>query len=550
MTVVDLEPRTKPDPVSFERAEELAARVMAAAADVAQHESVFLELVGEFDAQDCAAWWTGLQGTAQWLAWACSIAPGTAREHVRVARALRRLPAVRAAFAVGELTFSKVREVTRVADQLLREKAEQAVPGADQTRDGMPPGSESLPDLDEEALVELAKACTAAQLARTVSGWRAIKGNSRQRRARQRVSWVTQEDGCVHLTAVLPAEEGQAVIAAIQAATDANTDPEPQPGDEIPDDRGTAKHREARLHRSRVEGLVEIANHYLAARPEDRSGEDRTMVVIEINAAALEDADTLPPRSRGNAAGTVPEPDSEDPDASDGVTVPTCRVRGGAALEPSDARRTLCDSTLLGVIVDHLGMPLAVGREERLVTKHQRRALMIRDQWCQFPGCSRTRHLQAHHRISWLAGGRTDLDNLILLCKFHHVRVHDEQVSISACPEPDCQVRWLFVRPDGTSIAPIVAGMDAPSPWRHGSHDPLAAAERDRRVAEYDAAQQALADQAAALRTAYDHVHNTKHPRASRVFPVGGGEGFLLVNCIDALFGFTEPHPGKPAHAA
>jgi hypothetical protein len=212
------------------------------------------------------------------------------------------------------LTFSKVREVTRVADQLLREKAEQekaeqekagqekpeqAVPGADQTRDGMPPGSESLPDLDEEALVELAKACTAAQLARTVSGWRAIKGNSRQRRARQRVSWVTQEDGCVHLTAVLPAEEGQAVIAAIQAATDANTDPEPQPGDEIPDDRGTAKDREARLHRSRVEGLVEIANHYLAARPEDRSGEDRTMVVIEVNAATLQDADTQPPRSQG-----------------------------------------------------------------------------------------------------------------------------------------------------------------------------------------------------------------------------------------------------------
>lgn len=100
MTVVDLEPRidqerTYNDPVPEQVAEELGARIMAAAGDVARQEAVFLELVGEFDAIGAVAWWSGIQSTAHWLSWACSIAPGTAREHVRVARALRRMPTTR-----------------------------------------------------------------------------------------------------------------------------------------------------------------------------------------------------------------------------------------------------------------------------------------------------------------------------------------------------------------------------------------------------------------------------------------------------------------------
>lgn len=125
MTVVDLDPgvgrdRRSSDPVPERVAEELGARIMAAAGDVARQESVFLELVGEFDAVGAVAWWAGIRSTAHWLSWACSIAAGTAREHVRVARALRRMPATREAFALGELTYSKVREITRVVDELLR----------------------------------------------------------------------------------------------------------------------------------------------------------------------------------------------------------------------------------------------------------------------------------------------------------------------------------------------------------------------------------------------------------------------------------------------
>lgn len=502
MTIVDLEGRINQynDPVPQEQAETLGAKVMAAAADVAKQDAVFLELVGEFDAMNAARWWSGVQSTAHWLSWACSIAPGTAREHVRVARALRRMPLVKQSFAVGELTYSKVREITRVADRVEQE------------------------DLDEAGLVEFARACTASQLARTVTGWRAATGASRERRSRQRVSWVVQADGSVHLTAVLPAEEGAALIAAVQSATDANTEPDPDPGEELPDEDISAKAREERLQQTRVQALTEIANHYLGSRPEDRSGEDRTMVVLEVSAAALADADE---RSRGNA----PEQ----------VTVPTCRVRGGGAIEVSDAYRALCDSTILGVIVDNKGMPLAVGREERLVTKHQRRALMVRDGCCQFPGCHRTRRLKAHHRVSWLDGGLTDLDNLILLCQFHHTRVHEDRITITACDAPGCRIPWRFNRPDGSAIAPIVAGLDAPSPWRPGRGG--FRADNDRLVAQWEGAQEELRDQAARLRAAYEHIHDTRHPDARRVFPVGGGDGFNLIDCVDALFHFTKPLP-------
>jgi len=432
-----------------------------------------------------------------------------------------------------------------------------------------------LQDLDEKGLLELARACTASQLARTIGGWRAAKGTSRQRRSRQRVTWVTQDDGNIHFTAVLPPEEGAALIAAVQAATDANTDPEPTVGQEIPDDQISELERDQRRQRTRVEALTEIATHYLDSLPEDRSGEDRTTVVIEINAAALAATERDQTETHADIQHSQPEPDQAQPEpdqaqpepdqaqhdqaeadveassktsnrsrgnVADPITVPTCRVRGGAALEPTDAYRAACDTTLLGIIVNEHSMPLAVGRQQRLITKHQRRALMIRDRHCQYPGCSRTRHLKAHHRISWLAGGPTDLDNLILLCQTHHTRVHEDHLTITICPDPDCTIRWRFTRPDGTTITPMLAGLDTPIPWRP-EHNTTIRSAHDHPVTDADTQMRALEEQASRLRTAYQHIHTTKHPDANRVFPIGGGEGFRLTNCVDALFVFTEPHP-------
>ena len=80
------------------------------------------------------------------------------------------------------------------------------------------------------------------------------------------------------------------------------------------------------------------------------------------------------------------------------------------------------------------------GRTKRLVSTAQRRALMIRDHgMCQYPGCHQTRHLKAHHLIPWILGGRTDLENLILLCQWHHTAVHEGGIIDQQRP------RWLAV---------------------------------------------------------------------------------------------------------
>ncbi|OLT01166.1 hypothetical protein BJF90_32900 [Pseudonocardia sp. CNS-004] len=78
---------------------------------------------------------------------------------------------------------------------------------------------------------------------------------------------------------------------------------------------------------------------------------------------------------------------------------------------------------------------------------------MARDgQRCHFPGCTHTHYLQAHHVRHWLHGGRTDIDNLVLICSFHHATIHDHGYRIRRRPE-----LWEFLRPDGTPIPePVV----------------------------------------------------------------------------------------------
>lgn len=313
-----------------------------------------------------------------------------------------------------------------------------------------------------------------------------------------------------------------------------------------------------------VEAVGEIANHYLASRPEDRSGEDRTMVVLEVSATALTAdpaaSSSTTSRPRDVPAGTH-QPDT-DPAGTPQPAMPdanaqTCRVRGGAAIEVSAAQSALCDSRVLAIITDQYGEPLAVGRDQRLVTRAQRRALMIRDRCCQYPGCNQTRRLKAHHRISWLSEGRTDLDNMVLLCQWHHTRVHEDHITISRCDHPGCPIRWHFIRPDNSTIVPIVAGRDASSPWQPLSDaqgrvlpEPAREAARirnDHRVAVFTSQQAELDEKAESVERRYGHIDCPDHPEAQRVFPVGGGAGFNLAACVDALFGYVTPLDAQAA---
>jgi Domain of unknown function (DUF222) len=91
---------------------ELEEELAGLAAHIYAGTCRWLELVAEVDRRNELVCCT----CAQWLAWRCGLTPRTAREHVRIARSLAELPAMRAAFARGQISFAKVRALTRVAD--------------------------------------------------------------------------------------------------------------------------------------------------------------------------------------------------------------------------------------------------------------------------------------------------------------------------------------------------------------------------------------------------------------------------------------------------
>jgi Domain of unknown function (DUF222) len=341
-----------PQQIAYEEdkanAEALAGKICAAAAEAARCDHQLLELLGEFDAVGGLRHWTGFKSLAHWLSWSCSMTPGVAREHVRVAKALRRMPMIAELFQQGRLSYSKVREVTRVVDVV-----------------------------DEERLVGLALTATASQLARMISGFRSADGRRITQQTKRRMSWQEREDGMIDFRARLPKEEAAVLLAAMDAARDEFGPPPPKP-DATADCAGEG----STPRYSNVDALLDVARGFLDTAPEDRSGEDRTLVVVHVTAENL---------------GDVPA----------GTSAPTeavCNIAGLGSAEPATAQKLACDNPILGAIVDGHGGVLALGRTRRLVSKAQRRALLIRDQMCQYPGCHQTRHLKAHHRMPWMRG--------------------------------------------------------------------------------------------------------------------------------------------------
>ena len=113
MTIVPLSPhRPEIDRLDRTGAESLGDRIQQQAAAIAAATCELLLMVGEFDARGAVGWFVGFKSTAHWLSWSCSMAPGTAREHVRVARALLSMPLTLTEFRAGRLSYSKVREMT------------------------------------------------------------------------------------------------------------------------------------------------------------------------------------------------------------------------------------------------------------------------------------------------------------------------------------------------------------------------------------------------------------------------------------------------------
>jgi hypothetical protein len=178
----------QPNRVPLER---LEAQICELAGHLAAATCRFLVLLGDFDARRGWASWE-MTNCAQWLSWKCQMSSGTAREHVRVARALRDLPVIRARFAAARLSYAKVRALTRIATPQ-----------------------------NEAGLAEIAGPMTGNQLERFARAHRQVtQSDDANARVRRRLVWRFEEDGSLSGTFRLPPLAGAVLLKALRAACD------------------------------------------------------------------------------------------------------------------------------------------------------------------------------------------------------------------------------------------------------------------------------------------------------------------------------------------
>ena len=220
----------------------------------------------------------------------------------------------------------------------------------------------------------------------------------------------------------------------------------------------------------RADALVEIAT--LAARTGDLpqlSGTAATLdVVIDLRTLLGDAAATTPPtrgpstersarwwRRLGELVGD-PLRGLSGP-ASGGLVLD--HPGGEASLSVETVRRLCCDASVGRILLGPGSVPLDLGRRERLFTGQQRRALLLRDGGCRFPGCTRPpRYTDSHHLVPWYDGGCTDLTNGLLLCRWHHNAVHVTSDGNTWTIEPEdprqgAHGRLRFIGPSGQVLA-------------------------------------------------------------------------------------------------
>jgi hypothetical protein len=128
-------------------------------------------------------------------------------------------------------------------------------------------------------------------------------------------------------------------------------------------------------------------------------------------------------------------------------------LEGGGLVDAQTVKRLACDATVVVALDDELGHTMYEGRAKRFATDTQRREVTRRDRRCRFPGCAASTFTNVHHIVEWKPGGRTDLDNIALLCEFHHHRIHSRGWSMTGNANAELRIvtpggRVMISRPD------------------------------------------------------------------------------------------------------
>ena len=416
---VSLAPMIAPTVGAAPELERLGDEIAELSAHLDAATARLLDLIREFDARGGWGNGSGFRSCAHWLTWRVGLNPGAARERVRVARALGTLPRLAEALARGELSYSKVRALTRVA----------------------------TPET-EERLLRVGRAGTAEHVERIVRGWRRVdriaEAKQSIQRHRSRGLHVYQdEDGMVVVRGRLEPETGAVLMKALEASREAlyqlarnngvinkNVPAEtlhPETGLLVCEDTPTWSQQQA----DSLGLLAETALHHGI---DPGTPGERYQVVVHVDAPVLAESDAS---TAADACGTA--------DASAASNAPGQSVlENGTHVSAATSRRLACDSTRVVMRHDADGHTTDVGARTRTIPPALRRALQHRDHGCRFPGCGLP-FGQGHHIRHWANGGPTTLSNLAMLCRRHHRAVHEDGYQVERLPDGELQFR----RPDG-----------------------------------------------------------------------------------------------------
>ena len=344
----------------YRRSEELGEEITELCGYIYAATYRLLEMIREFDSE--GLWQVdGIGSCAHWLNWKCGIGMNAAREKVRIANALADLPNTSATFARGEISYSKVRAMTRVA----------------------------TPE-NEDYLLMIAKHGTGHHMETLVRKYRRTKrlqelDECRKQHDERELHVYYEPDGSTVFHARMPAEKGALVLKAIELATA-----------EAAKDVSAEISQQDGFDHCRADALVDVAESYLANGPRSSSSADRYQVVLHVSAETLT---------------------NNEGDLS--------HLEDGPHVSAETSRRLCCDVGISVLSEDENGDTLNIGRKTRIIPPAMRRALKTRDEGCRFAGCTHKHYIDGHHIQHWSQGGETSLTNLVQLCRRHHRLVHE-----------------------------------------------------------------------------------------------------------------------------
>ncbi|MGY1685505.1 DUF222 domain-containing protein [Geodermatophilus sp. SYSU D00867] len=343
----------------------------------------------------------GLTSMASWLRGHCRLSDAAASRLVRTGRALEHLPALAEAHDAGLVTAE---QVARAAEAVTPARLASAVEqGVDLT-------------VVDAVFTGVAVEQSCKDFAQVVQHYLddlGPDGSEPDPTEGRSLTLARHADGSLSFRGHLDPVGGERLQTALEAHVQAD-----RPA-------GDGRTRAQRLG----DALVQVADNALAAGslPPLRGHRPQVAVVIDVE-------DLVDPHGRPNAG----------------------RMGFGATISAARARWLACDGAVSRVVFGPDGAPLDLGREQRVMSRHIRKAAELRDGGCVFTGCGApTWWCDVHHLVHWIDGGDTSLDNAALLCERHHTKVH-HGFRVERRPTGT----WRTYRPDGTEIttpAPLLA---------------------------------------------------------------------------------------------